>query len=101
MSGRKILFSAVLVAFAALTLEAVVAHGYLGFFELALANRATQLLALDLVITLSLVAVWMVMDARKRQTSVVPYLAVTLAFGAAGPLLYLLRRPAETSESSA
>ncbi len=101
MNGIKIGLSLVLAAFLTLTAIAVLEHGYLGFFALALANTATQLLALDLVICLSLVAVWMVMDARKRQTSVVPYLAVTLAFGAASPLLYLLRRPAETSESSA
>ena len=92
MSGKKILLWLVLVDFVALTVYAVVQHGYLGFFELALANWATRLLFLDLCIALSLIAIWMVQDARARGASFAPYLLITLFFGAAGPLLYLIRR---------
>ena len=92
MSGKQIVLWLVLIDFAALTVYAVVQHGYLGFFELALANWATRLLFADLCIALSLIAVWMVRDARERGASWWPYLALTLVFGAAGPLLYLIRR---------
>ncbi len=92
MSGRQILLWLVLVDFAALSVYAVVQHGYLGVFELALANWATRLLFADLCIALALIALWMVRDARARGASVWPYLAVTLFLGSAGPLLYLIRR---------
>ena len=46
----------------------------------------------DLVITLSLVLVWMYLDSRERGEAFVPYALVTLFLGAAGPLLYLIRR---------
>ncbi len=92
MSPSKIGFCVVLAIFLALTGVAVYEHGYLGFFELALANWATRVLAADLVISLSLITWWMVVDARRRGRAFLPYLLVTLTFGAAGPLLYLIRR---------
>lgn len=92
MSWKQILLGLVLIDFVALTAWVLVHHGYLGFFELALANSATRLMALDLVIALSLVAVWMWNDARERGVSALPYLIVTAIFGAAGPLLYLIGR---------
>jgi hypothetical protein len=94
MSGKKIVLWLVLIDFAALTAYAVMQHGYLGFFELVVANWATRLMFVDLVIALSLIAVWMLRDARERGASFWPYLALTLFFGAAGPLLYLIRREA-------
>ena len=94
MSGKQIVLWLVLIDFAALTTYAVMQHGYLGFFELAMANWATRLMFADLCIALSLIAVWLVRDARERGASFWPYLALTLCFGAAGPLLYLIRREA-------
>ena len=101
MSGKQIVLWLVLVDFAALTAYAVMQHGYLGFFELALANWATRLMAVDLVIALSLIAVWMVRDARERGAGVVPYLVATLLFGCAGPLLYLIRRESSAARALA
>lgn len=48
----------------------------------------------DLVITLGLIMLWMVKDAKLHGMNVVPYALITLCFGAAGSLLYLVRRPA-------
>ena len=86
----------VLVLFLGLTAFAVYQHGYVGFFELAMANWATRLMFVDLTIALSLFVVWMVQDARERGGNWLPYALVTLFFGAAGPLLYLIRRPEPT-----
>ena len=93
MSGKQIVLWLVLLDFAALSVYAVMQHGYLGFFELAMANWATRLMFVDLTIALALFTVWMVQDARARGGSWLPYALVTLCFGAAGPLLYLIRRP--------
>ena len=58
-----------------------------------MANPATILITVDLVIALTLGSVWMVMDARKRGATVAPYVALTALTGSAGLMLYLLRRP--------
>jgi hypothetical protein len=92
MTGKMILLEGVLAGFLALTGYVVWEHGYLGFFELATANTATMLLGLDLVITLTLVLAWMWNDAQEHGTTALPFALVTLAFGAAGPLLYLIFR---------
>lgn len=92
MTGTRITLSIVLLAFATLTGVALASHGYLGFFELVAANWATRLLFADLVIALSLITVWMYRDARERGAGFTPYALATLVFGAAGPLLYLIRR---------
>ena len=94
MGWLRILLAVVLFDFLGLTAWVVYQHGYLGFYELVNANWATRLLMADLVIALSLVATWMVRDARERQIRYAPYLVLTALFGAAGPLLYLIRRPA-------
>ena len=92
MNWKRIIPGVVLAVFLTDTALIVGEHGYLGFFELALANTATQLMAFDLVIALTLASIWMVIDARRRSRSAMPYLIVTLLFGAAGPLLYLTMR---------
>ncbi|MBM3767403.1 MAG: DUF2834 domain-containing protein [Acidobacteria bacterium] len=81
-----------LFAFLAFTATVLYQHGYRGFFHWAFYNSATGLLFFDLVITLTLVSAWIMADARERGVLAVPYLLLTAAFGAAGPLLYLLRR---------
>ena len=93
MTWLRILLALVLVDFLGLSAWVIAEHGYMGFFELANANWATRLLFVDLVISLSLIATWMVQDARSRGAAWAPYLVATAILGAAGPLLYLLRRP--------
>ena len=82
----------VLVGFLALTARALIAYGYVGFFEQAFANAVVSVLAFDLVICLSLIAVFIYHDARKLRISPWPYIAIGASLGVAGPLLYLLRR---------
>jgi hypothetical protein len=79
-----------LLLFAFQTVRVLLGEGYIGFFEAANINEATRLMFLDLVIMLTLVAAWMCKDAAVSGRTVWPYLLVTLLFGSAGPLLYLL-----------
>jgi hypothetical protein len=46
----------------------------------------------DLALSLTLVAVWMVRDARARKAAYLPFLALAFLFGSVGPLLYLVGR---------
>ena len=92
MNWKRALLGVTLLVFLEMTFMAVYEHGYMGFFDLALANSATSLLFFDLVICLTLIAVWMVPDARARGRNPWPYLLIALFFGAAGPLIYLIVR---------
>lgn len=92
MNAKQIGLSVVLADFLALTGYAVYQYGYVGFFELMMANVATVTALADLVIALSLVMSWMVRDARQRGVSAIPYVVLTLVLGSVGPLLYLIRR---------
>jgi len=82
----------ILAVFTAATLVALYRYGYASFVFFAGANEATQLLFVDLALSLTLVAVWMVRDARARKAAYVPFLALALLFGSVGPLAYLLTR---------
>ena len=92
MTGKRVLLWSVLFVFLSLTVFTVAEVGYLGFFEVAASSWVGRLLFTDLVITLSLVSVWMYLDSRERGAPFLPYALVTLFLGAAGPLLYLIRR---------
>ena len=92
MNGKQLGLSVVLAAFAALNAYVVYEYGYVGFFQLVLANAATVAALVDLTIALSLVTLWMWQDARERGMSPLPYAVLTLTLGSIGPLLYLIRR---------
>lgn len=92
MHARVIALEVVLLGFLALTGYVIYQHGYLGFYDWANYNSATRLMFVDLLISLGLILAWMWSDARSRGLSVLPYAVLTLAFGAAGPLAYLIRR---------
>lgn len=100
MSWKKVVLSLVLVDFAALTIYAVYTTGYVGFFEMLMANWATIAVSADLVIALSLIGVWMWRDAHRRGVSPLPYLVLTATLGSVGPLLYLIRRDEEESPAA-
>lgn len=89
---KRVVPALFLVWFVGQTFRALADHSYAGFFMIANANSATSLMMLDLVLALGLFAIWMVRDARRRQGSYLPFIAVTLLFGVAGPLLYLVTR---------
>jgi len=91
----------VLADFTALTAFAVWQFGIVGLFDAAFANVATITVFADLVISLSLVMIWMTGDARQRGASALPYVVTTLLLGSIGPLLYLIRRERSAAASAA
>ncbi len=90
--SASIILLPTLAVFTTATLYAIYRYGYVSFLFFAAANEATQLLFVDLAISLALVAVWMVRDARSRKAAYVPFLVVGFFFGSVGPLAYLLTR---------
>ena len=55
---------------------------------------------LDLVIACLLISSWMVIDARANGRNPWPYVAITLAAGSFGPLLYLLLAGSRASKNA-
>ena len=93
---KKSVLVVVLVLFGAFSAVALREHGFVGMFLSPMGSLASMHIFFDLVIALSLVMVWMWQDAKASGRNVWPWLAVTLAFGSFGPLLYLLtRKPAK------
>ena len=87
---NKTLAIAILVPFSLLTLYAVMEVGYFGIFDYHRHSPAGWQVITDLVIALVLVLLWLVNDARKTGRSPWPWVALTLATGSFGPLLYIL-----------
>ena|SRR6266446_3542599 len=98
MKAKQVLIGLVLVAFSVLSAEAVYTYGFVGMFQAALSNLVGVLLMVDLVISLSLVSIWVVADAQERGISAIPFLLLTLFLGSVGPLAYLIRREWARSE---
>jgi hypothetical protein len=93
MTKKQWLIGIVLADFAVLNVWAAMQYGYVGVFREVLSTLPGILVSVDLTIALTLVAIWMWNDAKRRGIAVVPYLVVGLFLGSVGPLLYLLRRP--------
>jgi hypothetical protein len=92
---NKAIVGAVLAGFLALNGYAFYADGQLmGLVRTVMELRGWGLvLGVDLMIALTMVAVWIIGDARKQGTSGVPYALLTVTTGSIGSLLYLLRKP--------
>lgn len=93
---ERIVLGVALAAFLAQTARVLTGVGFVGFFESVRLNEATELMFLDLVITLGLLATWMWRDARASGRRFWPFAIVTALLGSAGPLAYLLYRNAPT-----
>ncbi|PWN55010.1 DUF2834 domain-containing protein [Abyssibacter profundi] len=92
MAGTTWILIAVTVGFGGLTGYSLHAVGYLGIWQAGLANPGTLQVLVDLLIVCGLAMLWMLQDARANQRIVWPYLLLTVAAGAFGPLLYLIHR---------
>lgn len=92
MSTRTLVLAAVILAFSALTVLALVEAGYLGILAPHFRSYAGAQVFFDLVIMCVLGCIWMVADSRHSGLAAWPFIAITLVAGSFGPLLYLAVR---------
>jgi Terpene cyclase DEP1 len=88
----RLILLIVLACFGALSAAALRDHGVLGIIAPHFQSFGGAQVFADLVIALTLATVWIVRDARAAQRNPWPWVALTLATGSFGPLLYLLTR---------
>ncbi|WND01754.1 hypothetical protein QGN29_09330 [Temperatibacter marinus] len=79
-----------LVPFSLLTVYAVMEVGYIGVFDYQRHSPAGWQVFFDLVLSLLLILIWMIPNARENGRNPWPFVMVTLFLGVIGPLLYLL-----------
>lgn len=92
MSFRLLALLAVILAFGALTVLALMEAGLVGIFAGQLASYAGMQVLTDLVIVCVLGILWMLHDARTSGVTPWPFIVLTLAAGAFGILFYLVAR---------
>jgi hypothetical protein len=94
---QRTVLSITLVLFTALTAVALWQHGYWGVIAPHFQTFGAGQVFADLVIALSLFAVWMWRDARATGRNPLPWLLLVVAAGSIGALLYLLWTPQQTA----
>ncbi|MBE7635306.1 hypothetical protein GUA87_00495 [Sneathiella sp. P13V-1] len=90
MLNRRTIGITLLIPFGALTIYALLQHGYIGLIEFQLSTPAGWQVFADLVISLLLVMGWLLKDARDRGLAFWPWFVGTLFLGAIVPLIYLI-----------
>jgi hypothetical protein len=90
MQYSKPILTAVLIAFSIQGVYVLYQVGYWNIWIHNLNHLAGQQVFADLLISLSLVVVWMWHDAKTTGRNVWPWIALTLTAGSFGPLIYLL-----------
>lgn len=96
MSKKEIGLWLVMADFVSLTAYAMFTGGYFAFIGVAIEFATgniwgAQILA-DFLVALTIALGWCIADARKRDLAWWPFVALTLALGAIGPLSYLIHR---------
>lgn len=92
---QRTLLILTLIPFTALTALALWNHGFWGILAPHFETFGGGQVFADLVIALTLFMIWMWHDAKATGRNAWPWIALTLAAGSFGPLLYLLtRKPA-------
>jgi hypothetical protein len=89
---QRSLLTITIALFGALTAAALWQTGILGIIDWHVKTFGGGQVFADLVIALTLAMVWMWHDAKATGRNVWPWIALTLATGSFGPLIYLLTR---------
>ncbi len=95
MSHVRTLAIVLLIPFLLLTAYAVMEVGYMGILDYNRHSPAGWQVFTDLVISLLLVLVWLVDDAKKLGRNPWPWVVGTLLTGCISPLIYLATRKSE------
>ncbi len=90
MPSSKIMLTVVLILFGIQGIYVLSQIGYWDIWINNLNHPAGQQVTADLVISLSLILVWMWRDAKATGRTIWPWAVATLILGSFGPLLYLL-----------
>lgn len=93
---QRTLIIITLILFGALTAIALWHHGYWGIVAPHFKTFGAGQVLADLVISLTLILVWMWRDAKATGRNIWPWIVMTLVLGSFGPLLYLLTRKTTT-----
>jgi len=101
MNRNALLLAIVLLDFVALSLWVLADVGYVGLFQFQLSSPAGIQVLVDLVLSCSLIMLWMFRDARERGAAFLPFALLTLTLGSIGPLLYLLVRELSAARRTA
>jgi hypothetical protein len=100
MSTRLIALLAVIAAFGALTVMALLDVGYFGILEPHFQTWGGGQVLADLVIMCVLGIVWMLADSRTSGVNAWPFVIATLVVGSFGPLFYLVARELKATSAS-
>lgn len=92
MSVRLLALLAVILAFGALSVLALMEAGYFGIFLGQFEDYAGMQVLADLVIVCVLGILWMLRDSKASGVTPWRFIAITLAAGAFGILFYLVAR---------
>lgn len=92
MSTRFLVLVMVILAFGVLSALALADVGYLGIIAPHFQSWGGGQVITDLVIALTLVCSWMIVDGRTSGINPWPFIALTVVAGSFGPLLYLAAR---------
>ena len=93
------LLGAVFADFLAYTGYLTMEHGMIALFTDVLATAGGRQIAVDLMIALTLAAVWIWRDAKARGRNPIGWVLLTFGTGSFGPLLYLFKRTWDAEES--
>ncbi len=95
---KKIVLIVTIALFGGLTVAALMQHGFWGIIEPHFKTFGAGQVFADLVISLSMILIWMWRDAKTAGRRFWPWFALTLVLGAFGPLFYLLMERAEADK---
>jgi hypothetical protein len=91
MNGKQMIVGIVWLGFAALTVIMFIRDGS-AVFSMPFDSMTNMVATIDLLIELALVSTWIYFDARRRGTSAIPFIVMTVFLGSLGPLTYLFFR---------
>lgn len=89
---RLTLWLVLLAVHTVITVLSLWETSYLAIFQQAMANWTSGQVLSDLTVSLIIISVWMLSDARKRGVAGWPFVLLMLPLGSFAPLFYLVRR---------